>query len=111
MFYVNLDIETASRYDLERFIAYTNTNHDILDSYFLQALKKVPFTGETAITTEEGRPDLLANTIYGNPNYWWILMYYNSLVDPSELISGMVIKYPAISDLESIYFTLMAKSL
>ena len=44
---------------------------------------------------QEGRPDLIANAVYGDPRLCWVLIEYNKVVDmfgwPK---SGTIIKYP-----------------
>jgi len=32
----------------------------------------------------EHRPDLISNTFYGTPKYWWLLLLVNGISDPFE---------------------------
>jgi hypothetical protein len=32
----------------------------------------------------EHRPDLISNTFYNTPSYWWLLMLVNNISDPFE---------------------------
>jgi hypothetical protein len=45
----------------------------------------------------EGRPDLIANKIYGTPHLWWVILAANDIIDPfEELLAGKKIKLPII---------------
>lgn len=51
----------------------------------------------------EGRPDLIAYTIYGNAYYWWVVMQYNHIVDPvTELVKGKAIVLPTPTRLKNV---------
>jgi hypothetical protein len=53
---------------------------------------------QTIPTKYNKRPDLMANEIYGSPNYWWIFALRNKdlLIDPVEdFISGLEIRIPS----------------
>jgi len=30
------------------------------------------------------RPDLISNTFYDSPRYWWLMMHFNNVNDPFE---------------------------
>lgn len=49
---------------------------------------------------EEGRLDLIAYRYYKNPTLWWVIAYFNNILDPFEIPAGMVLKIPSK---ESIY--------
>lgn len=112
MFTIDADA-TANRYDLSKFMASSGTNFfDVVDSKFLYKLKSLAVYGTYTVTTEEGRPDLISERIYGFTyhQYWWILMIMNDLRSPVEIVSGMKIKYPSLSDLETLYFSLTSNT-
>jgi hypothetical protein len=46
----------------------------------------------------EYRPDLVSNTIYGLPDYWWLLMEYNNMKDITEFSNGTFIRIPKLSE-------------
>lgn len=49
-------------------------------------------------TGYQGRADLIANALYGDPRYDWILYAFNNVVDTINWPpSGLVIKYPIAS--------------
>jgi len=43
----------------------------------------------------DGRPDLISNTLYGTPNYFWVLVYINKPLDPTNWpTTGSIILAP-----------------
>lgn len=106
MFYIDTSVEKESRYDMLVFMAYDNNVHDVLTSYFIDKIIDLPVYGERLVQGEEGKPDLLSYKIYGKTSYWWILMIYNSLLVNSDLVSGLIIKYPSLDDIEDLFFKL-----
>lgn len=109
MFKINITTETSQRYDPLKFINYSEGTFDILDSEFLRQLQKIKQYGVFKVTTEQFRPELISEKIYGAglTQYWWILMIFNELRSPNELVNGLELKYPFIESLENIYFTLV----
>ena len=46
----------------------------------------------------EGSPDLISNSVYGTPDYWWVICAANNIIDPFEqLTAGKQIKVPMIA--------------
>lgn len=41
-----------------------------------------------------GRPDLLAYAFYGDTAYKWIIMQYNDILHPDELVAGLALLMP-----------------
>lgn len=109
MFYIDLEVESDDRYDLARLTKFESNVYDVTQSYFHQQIPNMLLGGYYVINGEEFRPDLLSYRIYGDTQYWWILMIYNNLLSNEDFISGMTIKYPLKSSLEDIYFSLKAK--
>lgn len=108
-YFINLDVDSPVRFDLQKFLAFTD-NLDPLTSTFLTDIKKLPTAGYFVIGGEEFRPDSVSAKIYGNDQYWWIIMVYNDILDVNSLISGRSVKYPTLSDLEDVYFSLKSRS-
>lgn len=112
MHFINLDLlnekDFADRFDLQKFVAFTENVYDYLDSYFINQITKLPIYGTTYVQIEENRPDLLSYRIYGTVKFWYILLVYNGMVSPLELVVGQTINYPRIEDVEQIYFSLNA---
>jgi len=49
----------------------------------------------------EGRPDLISYDVYENAYYAWVIMQYNSIVDPTEeLVKGKRLRLPTSSRLK-----------
>lgn len=43
------------------------------------------------------RPDLVAQTFYGNTEYWWVIYEFNGIKDPLfELKMGQILRIPAL---------------
>ena len=108
LFFINLDVESPERYDLAKFLEYSD-NFDPLTSSFLKSLKDLKYEGTYIVQGEEYRPELLAHRIYGNVQYWWILMAYNAINSHEDLTTGLVLKYPNLEDLENLYFSLKSQ--
>lgn len=106
MFFINTTKLFAKRFDMSKFMEYTDNAHDILNSYVVSQIKKLSEQGKYTITVEERRLDLVSFNIYGDTQYWWILMLYNSIFDTSDVVSGIIIKYPSLRDLEDLFFSL-----
>jgi len=114
MFFIDLQYEKklgvsglkADRFDAAKFMEYSGNFHEPLTSHFLMELKKLPESGVFKVTSEESRPDLVAYKIYRQTQLWWILMYYNGLQNTSDIKASVVLRYPSLSSLEKIYYTL-----
>lgn len=108
MFFLNLDLETEERFDISKFLEYTDC-FDPLTSFTLDQIKKLPVGGNYAVSGEEGRPDLLSYRIYGNTQYWWILMFYNDKINIEDIKTSDILYYPKLDELENFYFSLKIK--
>ena len=104
MFYLDLDTNFTDRFDLAKFLEFTEDGvFDPLNSYMLYQLPLLSPIGSYVIRKEENRPDLLSYNIYSDTQYWWVLMWYNSLYKPEDLKVGLTINYPALSAIEQLY--------
>ena len=106
--YINLDKKYTDRFDMAKFLNFSNGVHDILTSYFLYKLSDLPVRGKFEITFESGRPEFLSYLLYKDVQYWWLLMEYNNLLDIYDLKQGLEIKYFSINELEDLYFSLVS---
>ena len=106
MFFINLNDTFLERFDMAKFMEYHEDTYDILTSYMISNVKKLNEIGQYTVSVEEQRADLISFNIYGDTQYWWILMLYNDIFDPSEILSGFVFKFPSLSDLEDLLFSL-----
>lgn len=106
MYYIDNETQTTDKYDMAKFIEFADDGvFDCLNSYFLYQIPLLPLIGYYTIRTEENRPDLLSYTLYGDTQYWWIIMHYNNLLKPQDLKSGVIIKYPSLSSIEQLYLS------
>lgn len=69
----------------------------------------LPAAGSIQVTTQAGRPDLLAYDIYADVQLWSILLVYNRKIDPFDIKERETIVYPSLTDLENLYFVLAAE--
>lgn len=110
MFYIDISKDTKRRYAPEKLMRFDKSGvYDILDSHFMTELVKLPMAGTYVVVEDEGRPDVIAYRLYGSSEYWWVLMLYNNIIVPSQLVSGASIKYPQIDKLETLYGRLAAQ--
>jgi len=109
LYYINLDYETDIRFDNAKFLDYSEGCYETLTSSFLYEIEKLPPVDRFTVTSEEKRPDLISQKIYGSTQYWWLLMEYNNIIDINNIVNGTIFEYPDLIDLENIYFSLKAK--
>lgn len=110
LFFINLDRDTQERYDLAKFLQFTD-NFDPLTSDFLDKVKALPSGGNYKITDDDQRPDRASLRIYSDFQYWWILMFYNDMLGVEDFTRGKLIQYPRRDALEDFYFGLGLKQL
>lgn len=74
-----------------------------VDRYGVDPLKDKSFESILAITAynlytvkqyDRHRVDNISNNVYGNPNLWWIIMYYNGIVSIREVVEGVTLRIP-----------------
>lgn len=75
-------VEWWERYDIE---------HDTSDLVYVLEAKYV------------GRPDLLSWAFYGTTSYKWIIMQYNDILDPRELVAGLMLLMPTVDKVSSAF--------
>ena len=103
MHYIN-DIDTDKRFDEIKFLNIDNDCIDPLNSFMLLNIQLLQPYGTKRVTPEtHGRPDFLSYQIYGDTQYWWVILLYNNILDPDSLTSGSVISYPGQNALESLF--------
>ena len=106
MFGIDPNIDSGDAVDLQMFMQWNTDVHDVLNSYVLANIRKLPVTGTIVVTNvTEARPDLLSYYVYESTDYWWVLMEMNEVTNVSDITAGMVIKYPSIESIESLVFT------
>lgn len=110
-FFIDLDNDYTSRYDFAKFLEFNSDNFDPLTSNFLADLQAIPSGGRYKIRGNEGRPDNISYAIYGDYQYWWLILIYNGIFTIDDLTSDRVINYPDQDLLEDFYFTLKNREL
>lgn len=108
LFYLDTSINSSERFDMASFMAYTD-NYDPLTSQFLALLNAIPVSGRYSVSFEISRPDLISFSIYGDTQYWWILLMYNNIISVEDISVGDILLFPSLNDLESLYFSLRTK--
>ena len=91
-------VDTTSRY-LSSSVIYYNGPGDKKVLTF-NTYKRTPptissedrFTVITAAT--QYRPDLISNTAYGFPHFWWKIMEFNGIYDVFDFKLGITIRLP-----------------
>ncbi len=106
LFHINLEKSSPERYDLSKFLDFSNDCYDPLTSAFLLEVGSLKVGGIYTVKGEDGRPDWLSHSIYGDTQYWWILMLYNSFTEIGDIRNGTEVKFPSISEIENFYFSL-----
>lgn len=109
MFYLNEEKKKA-RYDMSRFMEHVDEaeTFDIMGSFFIKEVLKLPVFGEYLVTKEEHRPDLISHEVYGSTQYWWVILLYNRIWFFQEIILGMSLAYPSLQNIENLFFRLRA---
>lgn len=107
LFYISSS-NSGQRFDMSNFMEYTD-NYDSITSEFFRELKNIQPVGKYEVQNEENRPDALSYKIYGDTQYWWILLFYNDKLTNEDIKNGDMISYPSINDLEILYFSLKSR--
>lgn len=80
---------------------------------FFKQVKTLPIAGEIRLDVSNyNRPDLLSHTAYRDTRFFWIIIHYNGILDPTDFTYGRddpmtVVYYPSISDLEDLYIDIL----
>jgi hypothetical protein len=114
-FYINLGIESDERFDLAKFMDYSDDQtgasagrFDPLTSFFLQELPKLRSRGQYVIQNEEFRPDLISFRFFRTTEYWWLIMAYNNMLSVEELTTGTKLEIPSEEAMSKLFFRLRA---
>lgn len=60
------------------------------------SVMNVPSYETVVMKTEERRPELLAQRVYGDARYWWVIMRANAIFDTYSLMCGRIVRVPEI---------------
>ena len=108
-YFIDQNVRSEERYDMRKFMEWVDGTYDVLGSYFLEELRKLPIVGVYRIELNPFRPDLVAYDIYGDPQYWWLLMEYNGWIDWNSMPLGATVNFFHLSNLEDLFFSLSSK--
>lgn len=88
---------------MEEMVPTMNGVVDLLgESYFLTKLRGLKNYSEFDVTIEyRNRLDLIAYKVYENVELWWIIAYYNNIVNPLNF-TNLKLKIPSYTDLVNI---------
>ena len=70
------------------------------DPYLVQTdliIFNTTFTETTVRSGEQNNPEIIAQRVYNNPHYWWVICQYNGIIDPKNIPLGMKIRCPNIT--------------
>ena len=107
-FFIDTALKSADRYDMAKFMEFTD-NYDPLTSAMLDAIPNLSQNGSFTVQGEDGRPDLLAKHVYDSESYWWILLFYNHIIEYANFSTGQTLAFPSTDSLEDVYFSLKAQ--
>lgn len=105
-FFIDTALESPTRFDLAKFMRFENGNFDPLTSRFFVDVKRLSLEGFFVISGEEARPDSISFKVYGDDQYWWVIMIYNDIFNVEQLRSGTSITYPSLQDIEDVFFSM-----
>lgn len=113
MFYINKqaikDNEPLSRYDARKFVEFSFNTYIIETSFFYRELIKLPIQGVTKVRGEQYKPWLISYRIYKTEEMWDILAEYNQLISIFQFTEGLELRYPSLSSIEQLYFSINSK--
>lgn len=69
-------------------------NPDIIQTDLI--VMSLPYTTTTVHIEEKNSPELLAQRVYNNPHYWWVICQYNGIQNPDILPVGLEVKCPVL---------------
>jgi len=77
---------------------------DINDSQWSKFVIERPISYYSVSQADIQRPDLISNKVYGNTQYFWVLMKFNQIDDIwNDLSAGDVLKCPNSFDIEQFF--------
>lgn len=109
MFYINRQVTTEQRFDLQRYVGREEGAYEIVNSYLLAQIRTLPVVGIFTILMSPYRPDLISYAIYNDTQYWPYLLEYNDILELTDLKIGVRLNYFSLDRLEEIYLTLSSK--
>jgi len=106
MYYINIEDNFLTRFDLAKFLNYENNCYDVLTSYVLENICDLSIFETNRLQVEEQRPDLISWNTFDTTQYWWVIMLFNNFIFLDELVDNVKYNIPSLSELEDMYFSL-----
>jgi hypothetical protein len=100
----NTTFKTNIKFDFGRIMPFTEGFYDIINSKYVEELKKLPIAGVYTVTTEIYRPDLISYRIFGSVIYKMPLMIYNGVISYDQIVSGLELNYPSKTKMEELLY-------
>jgi len=87
-------------YNQENYLPVVNGITDINNSQFIKDLMELPFK---LVTVEMRELDELALIYLGSEQLWWVISYFNKVVEPIDFIKDYTnVKIPYSAELEEL---------
>lgn len=73
-------------------------NLDFLKAKYVKMLDAdIKYTEFLVTDAVEGRLDIIANTVYGRNELWWVIGMFNAITNPMyEVVTGKKLKIPSL---------------
>lgn len=104
-FFMNKEYPYNNRFDLERFMNFTNQYYDILQSPILDILKSFTTIGQYIIREYPFRPDVISYNLYKDSQYWPYVLFFNGINDVMQLKLGLTLNFFSLDDLEKTLYS------
>jgi hypothetical protein len=101
-------IAGMKRFDIARFLFARDGYFDAASSYLIQNLPSLPMVGYYIIVDTPFRPDTISFDIWGDTQYWWMVMLYNNIIDIRNLPQLTRLNYFSLSDLDLMFSKMIA---
>ena len=102
----NISNDVRKKFDMSHFMKFDSGWYDSMDSEFIDWILKQSPDGWYIVKEPDGRPDLVSYNLYGDTQYWWILLLYNEIICVDELKNGMEIKFINLIKMQNEYLQL-----
>lgn len=106
--------KVVERFDFARFLPIISADvsraFDSCRTPFFEQLRALPAIGTYMVGADEiARADLISYRLYRSRDLWWILCYYNGVLDPMRLDVGLVLQYPSLASLDRLFFSIQTQ--
>lgn len=90
-------------YSLERYMYFHETTgiYDDLGGEVIGDIRRLPLEGVIRRSSND-LLDLLSQRIYGDERLWFVLAYYNDIIDPLDYTVSNI-EYPSKADVEELF--------